>query len=58
MKSKLRHEAYGEIPAKEHKPMKTQIIEPTWYETVYVIKESYNMDKQDSYRKEKCICIK
>jgi hypothetical protein len=29
MKSKLRHEAYGEIPAKEHKPMKTQIIEPT-----------------------------
>ena len=25
MKSKLLHEAYGEIPTKEHKPMKTRI---------------------------------
>ena len=45
MQSKLRREAYGEISAKEYKPTKTKIIEPTWYETMYVIKESYNMDK-------------
>jgi hypothetical protein len=45
MKSKLHHKAYGEISAKEHKPTKTRIIEPIRYETMYVIKESYNMDK-------------
>ena len=45
MQSKLHHEAYGEISTKEHKTTKKRIIEPTWYETMYVIKESYNMDK-------------
>jgi hypothetical protein len=29
MHSKLRHEAYGKISAKEHKPMKTRIKKPT-----------------------------
>ena len=42
MQSKLRHKAYGEISVKEHKSMKTKITESIWYETMYVIKESYN----------------
>jgi hypothetical protein len=45
MQSKLRREAYGEISAKEHKPTKTRITDSIRYETMYVIKESYNMDK-------------
>ena len=45
MQSKLYHEAYGEICAKEHKPTKTKITESIRYETMYEIKESYNMNK-------------
>ena len=45
MQSKFCHDAYGEIYAKKHKPTKTIITKHTWYETMYVIKESYNMDK-------------
>ena len=45
MKSNLYHKAYGEISTKEHNPMKTRIIDSIRYETMYVIKKSYNMDK-------------